>query len=197
MSCSSDLHTFREDNIKTTWQNTKHVQVYIYKDTCVVYTMQSLRWRYNEHDGVSNHRRLDCLLWHLFGHSSKKTSKLRITGLCERNPPVTGGLPSQRAIDAENVSNWWRHHDVHGFVVLCFAVVVMLLVTVGFCDRVTRILQGCFTGTDRCRRSWAVLTHVKYECDYDIAVKYDCDYNVTVTFAESQMTTLEEITKLL
>ena len=28
----------------------------------------------------------------------------------ERNPPVTGGLPSQRARNAENVSIWWRHH---------------------------------------------------------------------------------------
>ena len=28
---------------------------------------------------------------------SKKTSKLRVTGLCERNSPVTGEFPSQRA----------------------------------------------------------------------------------------------------
>ena len=35
----------------------------------------------------SNHRRLDCLLSRLFRRRSKKTSKLRITGLCEENPP--------------------------------------------------------------------------------------------------------------
>ena len=34
----------------------------------------------------------------------KKTSKLRVTGLCE------GNLPAQRASNAENVSIWWRHH---------------------------------------------------------------------------------------
>ena len=28
---------------------------------------------------------------------SKKTSKIHVTGLCEGNPPVTGGFPSQRA----------------------------------------------------------------------------------------------------
>ena len=28
---------------------------------------------------------------------------------CNRNPPVTGGFPSQRASDAEIVSIWWRH----------------------------------------------------------------------------------------
>ena len=41
---------------------------------------------------------------------SKKTSKLRVTGLCEGNSPVTGEFPAQRASNAENVSIWWRHH---------------------------------------------------------------------------------------
>ena len=41
---------------------------------------------------------------------SKKTSKLRITGLCEGNSPVTGEFPSQRASNAENASAWWRRH---------------------------------------------------------------------------------------
>ena len=71
----------------------------------------SLRWRHSERAGVSNHRRLDCLLNRLCRRSSlKKASKLRVTGLCERNPPVTDGLPSQRASNAENVSIWWRYH---------------------------------------------------------------------------------------
>ena len=42
---------------------------------------------------------------------SKKTSKLRVTGLCAENSPVTGEFPTQRASNAENVSIWWRHHD--------------------------------------------------------------------------------------
>ena len=33
--------------------------------------------------GVSNHQPHDCLLNRLFRHRSKKTSKLRVTGLCE------------------------------------------------------------------------------------------------------------------
>ena len=53
---------------------------------------------------VSNHRRLDCLLNRLFGRGSKKTSKLRVTGLCEGNSPVTGEFPTQKASNAENVS---------------------------------------------------------------------------------------------
>ena len=42
--------------------------------------------------------------------SSKKTSKLRVTGLCEGNSPVTGEFPAQRASNADNVSIWWRNH---------------------------------------------------------------------------------------
>ena len=62
--------------------------------------------RHNERDGVSNHRRLDCLL----NRISKKTSKLRVIGLCEGNPPVTDGFPSKRASSGENLSIWWHHH---------------------------------------------------------------------------------------
>ena len=69
----------------------------------------SLQWRYNERDGVSNHQPHDCLLNNLFRRRSNKTSKIRITGLCEVNPPVIGGIPSQWASNAENVSIWWRH----------------------------------------------------------------------------------------
>ena len=42
----------------------------------------ALLWRHNERDGVSNHRCLR-LPNHLFRRISKKTLKLRVTGLCE------------------------------------------------------------------------------------------------------------------
>ena len=42
---------------------------------------QPLEWRHNKRDGASNHRRLDCLLNRWFRRRSKKTSKLRVTGL--------------------------------------------------------------------------------------------------------------------
>ena len=42
---------------------------------------------------------------------SKKTSKLRDTGLCVGNSPVTSEFPAQMASNAENVSIWWRHHE--------------------------------------------------------------------------------------
>ena len=68
-----------------------------------------LQWRHNELDSVSNHQPHDCLLNRLFRRRSKKTSKLRVTGLYVGNSPVTGEFPAQRASNAENVSIWWRH----------------------------------------------------------------------------------------
>ena len=42
-----------------------------------------------------NHQHLDYLLNHLFMCRSKKTSNLRVTGLCVGNSPVTGEFPAQ------------------------------------------------------------------------------------------------------
>ena len=55
----------------------------------------SLQQCHNGRDGVSNHQRLYCLLNPV---CSKKTSKLRATGFCEWNSPLTGEFPSQRPV---------------------------------------------------------------------------------------------------
>ena len=47
----------------------------------------SLRWRQNGRDSVSNHQPRECLFNHLFRRRSKKTSKPRVTGLCMGNSP--------------------------------------------------------------------------------------------------------------
>ena len=64
----------------------------------------TLQWHHNEYNGVSNHQPRDCLLNQIFRQRSKKTSKLRVTGLCAGNSPVTGEFPAQWASYAENVS---------------------------------------------------------------------------------------------
>ena len=69
--------------------------------------MLTLKWRHNGRDSVSNHQPYDCLLNGLFRRRSKKTSKLRVTGLCV---PGTGGFPAQMASNSENVSIWWPYH---------------------------------------------------------------------------------------
>ena len=82
-----------------------------YEHGCTLYVSIAcaLHWRFNDHDGVSNHQPHGCLLNLLFRRWSKKTSKLPVTGLCVG----TGEFPAQRASYAENVSIWWRHHGYH------------------------------------------------------------------------------------
>ena len=74
--------------------------------------LYSLQWRHNGCDSVSNHQSHDCFLNRLFRRRLKKTSKLRVTGLCAGNSPGTGEFPAQMASYAENASIWWRHHVI-------------------------------------------------------------------------------------
>ena len=60
-----------------------------------------LQWRHNGHNVVSIPQPHDCLLNRLLGRRSKKTPKLRVTGLCAGNSPVTGEFPAQMASNAE------------------------------------------------------------------------------------------------
>ena len=93
----------------------------------------SLQWRHNDGDGVSNHRRIHYLLNRLFRSKSKKTSKLRGTGLCKGNSPVTGEFITQRATSGKclhlmtsHVTLNWRH--------MCFTMsqVNLTVVSTGF-----------------------------------------------------------------
>ena len=57
----------------------------------------------------------DCLLNRLLRRRSKKTSNIRVTGLCQGNSPMTGEFPAQMASNAKNVTIWSRHHDLGNF----------------------------------------------------------------------------------
>ena len=70
----------------------------------------TLQLRHNGRNCISNHQPHECFYSTVYSDWSKKTSKLRITGLCAWNSPVTGEFPAQMASNAENVSIWWRHH---------------------------------------------------------------------------------------
>ena len=70
-------------------------------------------------DGVTNQQPHDCFLTRLFTLRSKKTSKVRATGLCAGNSPVTGEFPTQMSSYAENVSIWWRHRESQQSATVC------------------------------------------------------------------------------
>ena len=76
----------------------------------------ALQLRHNGREGVSNHQPRDCLLNRLCGRRSKKTSKLRVTGLCAGNSPLTGEFPAQKVSNAENAFIEWCHHGCRGVI---------------------------------------------------------------------------------
>ena len=79
------------------------------------------QWRHNGRDGVSNHQLSDCLLNRLFRRRSKKTSKLRVAGLCAGNSPMTGEFHAQMASNTENISISWRHHGILWILFDCYS----------------------------------------------------------------------------
>ena len=64
---------------------------------------EALQRRDSERDDVSNRQPHNYLLNHLFRRRSTKISKLRVSGLCEGNLPVTGQFPAQRASKGKNI----------------------------------------------------------------------------------------------
>ena len=77
---------------------------------CIITTTNglALQWRHTRRHGVSNSGLSIVYANVCSGAHKKKTLKLRVTGLCEGNSPVTSEFPSQRASNAENVSISWR-----------------------------------------------------------------------------------------
>ena len=80
----------------------------------------TLQWCHNERGCFTNHQSHDCLLNRLCRCRSKKISKLRVTGLCVGNSPVTGEFPAQRASNVGNVSIWWHHHEISPLTFWCW-----------------------------------------------------------------------------
>ena len=80
--------------------------------------LSALQWRHNERDGVSNHQPHECLLNRLYKAQIKNINASRHWTLCD-NSPGTGEFPAQMANNAENISIWWRHHEICGPFHIC------------------------------------------------------------------------------
>ena len=72
--------------VKTCWRIYRRPSRCVKIRPCIMEWI-SLQWRHNDHDSASNHQPHGCLLNRLFRSKSKKTSKLRVTGLCAGNSP--------------------------------------------------------------------------------------------------------------
>ena len=82
----------------------RHIFAEYFYCSCSVFSLpvklhvdETLQWRHNGRDSVPNHQPHDCLFNRIFRRRSKKTSKLRVTGLCAGNSPGTGEFPAQMA----------------------------------------------------------------------------------------------------
>ena len=108
----------------TTLQQSSHVSIYrvlsLISDQTNGMTRQvfivglALHWRHNDHDGASNHQPHGCLLNRLFGRWSKKTSKLRVTGLCAGNSPGPVNSPHKGPVTRKCfhlMTSSWRGNE--------------------------------------------------------------------------------------
>ena len=102
---------------------------------------------------------LTIVYWTVYLGRSKKTSKLRVTGLCVGNSPGTGEFPAQMANNAENVSIWWRHHGFvshhgHSIVTIVVADGLMLTITYAYVTSSATIImtyaEPCISAVPRC-----------------------------------------------
>ena len=80
----------------------------------IYYLCHLLQGPHNERHGVSNHQQIDWLLKHLFRRTWKKTSKLRVNGLCEESISDRW-IHLTKTSNAENVSIWWRYHAMDSY----------------------------------------------------------------------------------
>ena len=84
---------YGDQNIEIRESGFSQCECYIYSYWHWFSSSTALRWRHNDHAGVSNHQPHGCLLNRLFRCRWKKTSKLRVTGLCAGNSPGPGNSP--------------------------------------------------------------------------------------------------------
>ena len=96
--CITILRQYEGDCLFELWTNVHDAFIYVFQECLGLIgvswptswhesQVSPLRWRQNGRDSVSNHQPRHCLRSLLFGRRSRKTSKLRVTGLCVGNSP--------------------------------------------------------------------------------------------------------------
>ena len=115
-----------------------------------------LHWRHNDHDGVSNHQPHVCLFNRLFRRRSKKTSKLRVTGLCAGNSPGPVNSPHKGPVTRKMLP--FDNVIMRICITIWFAMLCCGLLTADF----TNILQGYLTDTGHNASEVTLRNIVKY-----------------------------------
>ena len=141
--CPIDLSSMRHTRKNTSqWKNWSCWKAYIFESVklcrkyfpaTLIQECDTLQWRHNERDGVSNNQLHNYLLNRLFRYRSQKTSKLRATGLCEGNSPMTGEFSAQRTSNELNIliSIFVFHYPCYHVItnMILFVVLIAVLCT--------------------------------------------------------------------
>ena len=109
--------------------------------------------------GISHYRQLDCLLSALFRITTKKTTKLYITGFLWGELPVT----SQRVGNAERVSMSWRHYMLRERTPECISVIIWICEIIAQLPKLAIVSQLCFCWVRKktvVRSCWRLMTRV-------------------------------------
>ena len=104
---------FKNKNIKST-QHEKHNETYQYIMNKSELVLNDMPLHYSDVImGTVASQITSLARVYLTVHSGEDQRKLLlVTGLCADNSPVTSEFASQIASNAENVSIWWRHHEI-------------------------------------------------------------------------------------
>ena len=88
--------------------------LYMYVCVCVFVSRMvwTFQWRHKERDGVSNYQPHNYLLNVYRGTDPRNYQSAASLVSVSGTSPVTGEFPAQRASYVENVSIWWRHHEL-------------------------------------------------------------------------------------
>ena len=109
--------------------------------------------------------------------NTTKTSKLRVTGLCAGNSPVTSEFLAQKASDADNVSIWWRHYEARASIYMTLAHIsrnILVSVAEGLGVLKKNKVRAIFTG------SIITTLSMGYWCDHIFEA-------LSTTFTETKM----------
>ena len=154
---------------------------------------KSLLWHHDGRDGVSNQQPHDRLLKLncLFRRRSKYTSKLRVTGRCAGNSPVTSELPEQTVDNTASVSIWWRHKNIerHTAHTIVSWLNLNKWVTVHTSDLMMIIRQSIYIRSIMARGDGKLKTHSPTYCIMDgIMDNWDNMLDLTHTLDKIYMT---------
>ena len=121
----------------------------------------------------------------VYSDADKKTSKLRVIGLCAGNSPKTGEFPAQMANNAEYVSICWRHHGIEQCRLPCDIVSFSGLCNIGYLSKTHLQLKSRgISFVNGISLSFPIIVVFCTEHDNDTGMPYAIFLNCEIRYAQ-------------